>query len=252
MKLAPPVSWRSGRTSTPAWRIGTTMTVRPLCFDSPLSVRTRASPMSANWAFEVQTFWPLRIQTAPSRSALVRTAGEVGAGLRLGEQLARHGPALLDRHREPLDLVGGAAGGDPRAHGGQPDPEGTEVGHVVARLERPVGTVEVDGQATAAVLDGTGDPPEPVLPLGGLPCLGGLDLGELLVTGRLVEDREALVALAPRERLGLTQLRHGVEELAGLVEERVDGRRQGHHDSDTWTFLHRRNSWIPQRPPSTP
>ena len=71
LKLAPPVIWRSGRISTPGARMSTTKPVRPLCLGRSGSVRAMISPMSLYWAPDVQTFWPLRIHSSPSRSARV-------------------------------------------------------------------------------------------------------------------------------------------------------------------------------------
>ena len=48
-------------------------TVIPLCLGRSLSVRHTAIPHSENWAPELQTFWPLRIHSSPSLSALVAT-----------------------------------------------------------------------------------------------------------------------------------------------------------------------------------
>jgi hypothetical protein len=53
---APPVIWRSGRTSTPGACMSTTKPVRPLCLGWSASVRTMTSPMSLYCAPEVQTF----------------------------------------------------------------------------------------------------------------------------------------------------------------------------------------------------
>ena len=50
--------------------------------------------MSASWAPEVQTFWPLTTKWSPSRTARVRSASQVRAGIGLahpegGGDLAR-------------------------------------------------------------------------------------------------------------------------------------------------------------------
>jgi hypothetical protein len=66
---APPVIWRSGRTSTPGAFMLTTKAVRPLCLGRSGSVRQMISPMSLNCAPEVHTFWPLMTHSSPSRTA---------------------------------------------------------------------------------------------------------------------------------------------------------------------------------------
>ena len=96
---APPVIWRSGRTSTPGACMSTTKPVRPLCFGRSGSVRQMISPMSLYCAPDVHTFWPVMIHSSPSRSALVCSAGEVGAGARLAEQLAADDVAAVHAWR---------------------------------------------------------------------------------------------------------------------------------------------------------
>ena len=71
LKDAPPVIWRSGRTSTPGARMSTMKPVRPWCFGWSASVRAMISPMSEYWAPEVHTFCPVTIHSSPSRSARV-------------------------------------------------------------------------------------------------------------------------------------------------------------------------------------
>ena len=71
LKLAPPVIWRNGRTSTPGARMSTMKPVRPLCLGRSGSVRAMISPMSLNCAPVVHTFWPVMIHSSPSRTALV-------------------------------------------------------------------------------------------------------------------------------------------------------------------------------------
>ena len=68
---APPVIWRRGRTSTPGACISTTNPVRPRCLGASGSVRQMISPMSENWAPEVQTFCPFTTHSSPSRTARV-------------------------------------------------------------------------------------------------------------------------------------------------------------------------------------
>src|SRR3954469_25505874 len=45
----------------------------PLCFGASASVRARHTPQSANCAYEVQTFWPLRTHPPSTAEALVDT-----------------------------------------------------------------------------------------------------------------------------------------------------------------------------------
>ena len=68
---APPVIWRSGRTSTPGACMSTTKPVRPRCLGRSGSVRQMISPMSDTWAPDVHTFCPLRIHSSPSLTARV-------------------------------------------------------------------------------------------------------------------------------------------------------------------------------------
>ena len=68
---APPVIWRSGRTSTPGACMSTTNPVRPRCLGRSGSVRQMTSPISENCAPEVHTFCPLMIHSSPSLTALV-------------------------------------------------------------------------------------------------------------------------------------------------------------------------------------
>jgi hypothetical protein len=53
---APPVIWRSGRTSTPLACMSTTSIVRPLCLGLSGDVRVMISPMSLYCAPDVHTF----------------------------------------------------------------------------------------------------------------------------------------------------------------------------------------------------
>jgi hypothetical protein len=57
-KCSLPVICRSGRTSTPGWRIERRKQEIPLCFGTPVSVRARRRPQSATRPPLVQIFWP--------------------------------------------------------------------------------------------------------------------------------------------------------------------------------------------------
>ena len=59
----------------------------PACFLASGSVRTSVKIQSPYWPSVVQVFWPLTTQSSPSRTAVVRSDGEVGAGVGLGEAL---------------------------------------------------------------------------------------------------------------------------------------------------------------------
>ena len=56
LNSASPVIWRSGRTSTPGWCMSMKKYVRPRCFGTSGSVRTRSSPQRATCAMLVHTF----------------------------------------------------------------------------------------------------------------------------------------------------------------------------------------------------
>ena len=71
MKSDSPVICFSGRTSTPSARMSTANAVMPACFFTSGSVRARHSPQSANWAYDVHTFWPDSRQPPSSRTARV-------------------------------------------------------------------------------------------------------------------------------------------------------------------------------------
>ena len=71
LNIVLPVISRSGRTSTPGWCMSNANQVMPWCFGTVGSVRASSMPRSAMWPPEVHTFWPLTIQTSPSRSARV-------------------------------------------------------------------------------------------------------------------------------------------------------------------------------------
>ena len=92
MNSASPVSWTSGRTSTPGWCMSTTRYEMPRCLGASGSDRARQTPQSANWAYDVHTFCPLTSHPPSTRSARVTEAGQVAPRPRLAEQLA---PELL-------------------------------------------------------------------------------------------------------------------------------------------------------------
>ena len=71
LKEAPPVIWRSGRTSTPGACMSTRNMVRPLCLGLSVAVRVMISPTSLNCAPDVQTFCPFTSHSSPSRTAAV-------------------------------------------------------------------------------------------------------------------------------------------------------------------------------------
>ena len=72
LKEAPPVICRNGRTSTPGAFMSTRNIVRPRWrLSGYVDVRVMISPMSEYWAPDVQTFWPVRTHSSPSRMAFV-------------------------------------------------------------------------------------------------------------------------------------------------------------------------------------
>ena len=71
LNSASPVIWKSGRTSTPGACMSTRNAVMPRCFGWSGSVRARRRPKLARWATVVQTFWPFRTHSSPSRTARV-------------------------------------------------------------------------------------------------------------------------------------------------------------------------------------
>ena len=94
----------------------------PLCLGASGSVRATSMPRSAMWASVFHTFCPVMTHSSPSRTALARQAGQVGAGARLAEQLA---PGVLaGEHRGAagarLQLVV-AVGDDGRPGHGEPE-----------------------------------------------------------------------------------------------------------------------------------
>ena len=132
---APPVIWRSGRTSTPGACMSTTNPVRPLCLGASGSVRQMISPMSENCAPEVHTFWPVTIHSSPSRTARVwspaRSLPAPGSlnSWQADDVAAPHRPQVALLH-----LVGGV-GQDRRRHHAEADAEGGHGRRVEAGLE---------------------------------------------------------------------------------------------------------------------
>ena len=93
---------RSGRTVMPGVFMSTSSRLMPLCFGASGSVRQRRKHQSAMSAWLVHTFWPFTTYSSPRRSALVRSAGQVGAGAGLGEALA---PELVAVHHRTQEAV---------------------------------------------------------------------------------------------------------------------------------------------------
>ena len=79
--------------------MSTTKNVMPGAAWPSGSVRASRMPHSLCCALDVHTFWPLTTNSSPSRTARVRQRREVGAGLRLAEQLAPDLVAAEDRAR---------------------------------------------------------------------------------------------------------------------------------------------------------
>ena len=74
LNSASPVSWRSGRTSTPGWCMSMMKYVRPRCLGASGSVRVSSRPQRATWACVVHTFCPSTTHSSPSRTARVLSA----------------------------------------------------------------------------------------------------------------------------------------------------------------------------------
>ena len=199
---APPVIWRSGRTSTPGACMSTTKPVRPLCLGTFGSVRQMISPMSLNWAPEVHTFWPLTTHSSPSRSALVWRLARSLPAPRLAEQLAGDDVAPVQRPQVALLHRLGAVGQDGRRHHAEPDAEHGARGHLVAGLERLPAPLVGRRQLPPAVSGGPGDPAEAGVEHLAAPRLGLRHLGQLLLPGLLLEQPDPVRALAPRPPAG--------------------------------------------------
>ena len=168
-----------------------------------------------------------------------RSRREVGAGVRLAEELAHHEVAAVELRQ----VRGAQLGRRVREQRGTDEPDGDdehgEVRELVARLELLIGARVLGGQAPAAVLDRAVDPAEP-----GVEARRGvaLRLGELRRRLRrvdLLEDVDPVGPLAPDEPLGgLVALRAGpVEEPAGLREELARSTSWRPGLGQTWVWL---------------
>ena len=71
LNRAVPVISLIGRTSMPGVSMGQTKYEMPRCFGVSGSVRAMRMPNLENCAPDVQTFWPLTMNSSPSRTALV-------------------------------------------------------------------------------------------------------------------------------------------------------------------------------------
>ena len=233
LKLAPPVIWRNGRISTPGARMSTTKPVRPLCLGRSGSVRAMISPMSLYWAPDVQTFWPLRIHSSPSRSARVcRLARSLPAP---GSENSWHADDVAAVQLAEVRILRhvGAVGEDRRGDHAEADREVRLVRGVVLGLERVVGPLVGRRQAASAELLGPGDPAQPGVEALGSPLLGLGQPLELVLAGALLEHGDGVGALAPDELLLRFLLgRVGLEERGDLglevfdADHVGDGRRQ--------------------------
>ena len=87
----------------PGRSIGTMKYEMPVYLLVSGSVRAMRMPNFATCARDVQIFWPLTTNTSPSRHRACRQAGEVGAGVGLGEELAPH--LLAPEHRREVALL---------------------------------------------------------------------------------------------------------------------------------------------------
>ena len=194
-KLAPPVICRSGRTSTPGADIDTRNMVSPRCLGAWGSVRTRASPTSANWALDVHTFCPVSCQLG-HRDAAGAHACQIGSRRGLGEQLAGNDVAALDRYRVARSARR-ADGDDRRADGAEAHPQWAHIRNVEGRLDLPVEPIVLAGQAGAAEFRWTGYPAEPSRPSLPLPLPGRGRLRPFFVARRLVKQREPFGSVTP-------------------------------------------------------
>ena len=80
----------------------------PWCFGTSGSVRASSRPNDARSPRLVHTFCPRTDHASPSRHRARRQARQVGAGARLGEQLAPDLLVASDRAQEALLLLVGA------------------------------------------------------------------------------------------------------------------------------------------------
>ena len=81
---------------------------------APRPVRTSSSQKSATSACDVQIFEPVTTYSSPSRTARVRSDGQVASGVGLAEALAPDLVAAQDRRQVALALLGCALGDDGR------------------------------------------------------------------------------------------------------------------------------------------
>jgi hypothetical protein len=98
LNSASPLSWRSGRTSTPGWCMSIAKYVMPSRFGAAGSVRASSIPISDWCAHVLHTFWPVTTHSSPSRTALVASDGR-----------SEPAPGSLNswHHRSVLRTIGG-------------------------------------------------------------------------------------------------------------------------------------------------
>ena len=217
MKCASPEIWRSGRTVTPSASIGTTNIVRPLCLGTSGSVRASSRPNAACCAFVVHTFWPESRQE-PSSCCFARvwTPGEVGAGGRLGEELAPDLVGGQHRAEVALLLVLGAVRDQRRAEHAHAD-DVEDPGHAGAADLLVDDDLLERAEARAAVLGGPRHGGEPAL-------------GELALPARAA--RRPSASSSPRRRARpLVLLQPGAHLLAVLGQLRRVVQVQGRSPS---------------------
>ena len=118
----------------------------PRCLGSPGSVRATRIANRALCAPEVHTFCPLTTQSSPSRTARVPSAGQVGAGARLAEELAPDLLAGPQRTQEAPLLLVGAVGQDRRRGHAEPDADALGVVVGCARLREGAVHLELPGR----------------------------------------------------------------------------------------------------------
>ena len=80
-----------------------------------------AGTSAARWARLDHTFWPVITHSSPSRSALVRSDGEIGAGVGLGEAERPHRLGGKDAGQEAALLLFAADADQRRADDAEPD-----------------------------------------------------------------------------------------------------------------------------------
>ena len=127
-------------------------------------------------------------------------AGQVGAGRRLGEQLAGDDVAPVQRRQVPVPDVLDGVGQDRRRHHAEADAERADAGDVVVVLQALPDAVVGPGQAAAAVCLGAGDPAEPGVEHLGPPRFGQGQHAGVFLRGPLGQDADLVAALAPARR----------------------------------------------------